>query len=90
MEKMPVRMVKKAKFWYERASWVVIEVSSGAIEIYRVEEEGIEMFKGYISDLKIPGSLRLRACNALYREEAFLECSEMVQLDLGLEELEAA
>jgi hypothetical protein len=79
-----VQMMKRAAFKFERAQWVAIEVSSGAVELYRVEE-GIEMFKGYIEALSIPGALRIRATKALYaRASKAITFSRPRQLELAL------
>ncbi len=81
-----VVMVKRAEFYYDNGRFVTIEVSSGAIEIYKVDPvDGIEMFQGYITDLNIPGSLRARATNALYNDSQIgVTFSRPVQLDLNL------
>lgn len=61
---------------------VAIEVTSGDIEIYRYDDEvsGLEMFVGYIQDIRIEGTLRMRATAALYGGGA--EIIERTQLSL--------
>lgn len=79
-----VQLAKQAYFTFRADKWTAIEVTSGAIELYRIDPaDGIEMFQGYIQDLKIPGALRLRATQALYDEGALaLTYSAPYQLDL--------
>lgn len=83
---MPVVLVKRATFFFKGAAMVAIEVSSGDIEIYRIEDGGLEIFQGYIDSLNIPGALRMRACNALYSDGSdHVTFSRPLQLELGLE-----
>jgi hypothetical protein len=66
-----VKMVRRAEFLQGLNSWVAIEVSSGAVELYAYDfDTGLEMFAGYLTDKAIPGSLRLAACEALYGQRA--------------------
>lgn len=80
----PVVMTRRATFQFDGNSMVAIEVSSGAIEIYQVDPtDGLEMFRGYISDVSIPGRLRANATTALYIFQP--EYVRQVQLTLNLD-----
>jgi hypothetical protein len=87
--KMPVRMVKEARFFFEGKMMVAIEVSSGAMELYEVEEGGLEMFKGYIESPRISGALRLAACHAMYSKGS-LAVTFACHYQLELPEMEVA
>lgn len=80
----PVVMTRRAYFEHKGNRMVAIEVSSGAIEIYQVDRsDGIEMFKGYLTDSNIPGSVRAAATFYLYSRAP--EFSRQVQLPLFAE-----
>jgi len=86
---MSVKMAKRAEFSWEGMRIVAIEVTSGAVEIYGVEEGGLEIFKGYIESPRIPGALRLRAAHALYSEGS-MAVTYCNAYQLPLPEMEAA
>lgn len=57
---------RQAEFLHDGFSMVAVEISSGQIELYRVDADGIEMFYGYLTDPRVSGAARLAACEALY------------------------
>lgn len=67
----PVKPLRRATFISGAHTMVVIEVTTGDIEIYRVDpSDKIEMFLGYVNDLRIPGRIKSRAVAALYSDTA--------------------
>lgn len=77
-----VKPLKQASFRHNGKNFVTIEVSSGQIEIYDHYDDGMQRFMGYITDLSIPGILKVRATNALYSNPAYLDRNTHIQLPL--------
>jgi hypothetical protein len=59
-----VRISKRAEFSVFSVPLVAVEVTSGAVEIYR-DDHGLEMFVGYVSDARVPAPVRMGAIVAL-------------------------
>ncbi len=78
---MAIKISKRAGFISGSSSYIAIEVTSGAIEIYGFYSDGAEKFLGYITDLHISGAIRMRATQALYSGGA--ETLRPVQLSLS-------
>lgn len=62
---MAVYAVRRAEFAIEDQLLVAVEVSDGKVEIYRVDQTGLEMWAGYVSNPSIPAQVRMRAVEAL-------------------------
>ena len=84
---MAVRAVKKGFFRYEGKLFAVIEVTGGAVELYKVTEHGayngFEEFIGYWHEAKVPGGLRLKAAEVLYGG-GILVVNQPYQMELPL------
>ena len=80
---MATQISKRIEFISAGLSYVAIEVTSGQIEIYGFYADGMEKFLGYLTDLCIPGVLRMRATAALYSGGA--KTFRKIQLDLAIE-----
>lgn len=78
---MHIQPTRRASFISSGISYLAIEVSSGAIEIYGYYDDGMEKFLGYLTDLNISGSVRMRATQALYAGGA--EIVRSVQLSIS-------
>lgn len=78
---MATQISRRAPFISSGVSYIAIEVTSGAIEIYGFYSDGAEKFLGYITDLNISGAIRMRATQALYSGGA--ETIRPVQLSLS-------
>lgn len=68
---MAVVAVRRAEYSFGAAHLVAVEVSDGAVEIYRPDETGLEMWQGYVNDARLPAVWRIGAIEALARAPYF-------------------